>query len=1049
MNESTGTAMILDYLPKSFARDGALSTYLSAFGEELTRINRVLDVYFLRQISLTGDMWGDFIDRIGEGYFNTYRYTDDDNFYKRRLRAMYLVGHGGTKNAITGMTYTEYNTGSFYELWRDQMVCGYGGGTGCGALVGCYDETGENSEFWFVRDTGESWGTSEYRARLVFERFKACGVEYDIRNPVPAGREEWTVGSDGWYVDTGNGYEVPNAGNTGYSYGYYVLQNDGIYNAEYNFEGEEEFDGNYRAEYSFTNDPNGSIPGDWYKGGDGSVQVIAEKDGHKKVVEFYDNANRWTWIFNNIIDQECGTIEFWYYEPDDDGYFEFRLRREGRNIGWLSRRWNNLLWAYNDGTSEHHTTICSAIFGEWVHVRIDFECSTGGYKGLAEDRVAIYINGELMGSDYILNDYGNNPPDVWEIGFTYLCGTEGYKYFDAVDFSWADGYYVWRNAYKFIPDGFDNNGGLYKNSQKPLATLNLYRQFEGHSNVLNFHYEDDGDPNVPCIDIPFGTHRSGAMEFWVYVKDTHRQFEVQILWGGTYIFKIYFHATETQYKWVDYNNVTHTYNDDPIPVNEWHRFMIKWDQDAQTGGFYKDGVLRKSVDSIFSNNINRAMFRTQIYSNVYDVFIDAIDFSWETGYTENRNKYPKYTPSFCTFYNSIHFTGFSYDSTGEMMIYKTLPTGLYLADTGANILHFHIKGNYPLVLEKVALYSCVIPYTIVVTGEKNANYEEYEFGTGDYLSLPADDTGNLMGVYSFTNVGEGINPPAGWEMISEPADSDWEIINNFDNHLKVWKQKNSTSDYTSAKTQFSAPRTNGTIEFFVQVSDTTNAYWYFDLLYDYSTNNMCGGIDFRQGDIHWRYKKGSTWYNITLQSFNANEWYHVRIDFECGTGQYEGLAEDQVYITINQTNVYNQVMYKAGTTQGPDFVEGVRVMEGFLGSYFTGYVDAIDFSWEDVDGLEYFDGRNRYYRRYKYLVSKAPYITKNVNQQLDTGEWSWVVLDFSAPDEIMEGTVSFENDHISGIGFILTGGYGEAIEVDVAKMSFEYKYTVTGDDLII
>ena len=140
-------------------------------------------------------------------------------------------------------------------------------------------------------------------------------------------------------------------------------------------------------------------------------------------------------------------------------------------------------------------------------------------------------------------------------------------------------------------------------------------------------------------------------------------------------------------------------------------------------------------------------------------------------------------------------------------------------------------------------------------------------------------------------------------------------------------------------------------------------------------------------------------------------------------------------------------MSQAGTN--PSEIQGFKVNMGYTDPQLEMYVDAIDYSWIDLSNLPYFFGRNTYWRKWWRIESKSPYISNSINQQLSTGSWNSYVLDFSAPEDVEEGTVSFSPSAITGIGFVFTGGSGEDLNIEFARLSFEYPYTATGSDLLI
>jgi hypothetical protein len=74
-------------------------------------------------------------------------------------------------------------------------------------------------------------------------------------------------------------------------------------------------------------------------------------------------------------------------------------------------------------------------------------------------------------------------------------------------------------------------------------------------------------------------------------------------------------------------------------------------------------------------------------------------------------------------------------------------------------------------------------------------------------------------------------------------------------------------------------------------------------------------------------------------TYDANTWTHMRLDFECGSGGYEGLSADTFYVYVN------------GVKFGPfDFMNPVLGIDQIWfdsgDDYSTRYIDAIGYSWD-------------------------------------------------------------------------------------------------------
>lgn len=220
--------------------------------------------------------------------------------------------------------------------------------------------------------------------------------------------------------------------------------------------------GYYPGVNSFDNDQAGTEP-NWFSeinsdGGD--MQVIPSLDGHNSVLDLED-----TNITDNVFARKAllsapthGTIEFWMRTNDTNQICGFRLDG-GIVIATLLaiRTKDNQLQRYN-GT--HYINIAKIENNKWYHIRIDFECSSGNYSGLAENSWKLYLNGGipfgLRPIRNIINLYKTVEPfpfitnrsfadnAVWHTDWTG--GFANYHYYiDAIGFSWNNFYTVMDN----------------------------------------------------------------------------------------------------------------------------------------------------------------------------------------------------------------------------------------------------------------------------------------------------------------------------------------------------------------------------------------------------------------------------------------------------------------------------------------------------------------------------------------------------------------------------------------------------------------------------
>ena len=150
--------------------------------------------------------------------------------------------------------------------------------------------------------------------------------------------------------------------------------------------------GYYLATYGFESDLN------WFEEIDtlgGTVKIIEELNGHKKVLDLHDTSDMFNVrVCNNIYETPTnGTIEYWMRTDDVSKLSGFRLDN-GANFLLATRTWNNNLQGSNGTTWKNITVLQN---NTWYHMRIDFESTLGLYQGLSQYTWQLYINDTKYG----------------------------------------------------------------------------------------------------------------------------------------------------------------------------------------------------------------------------------------------------------------------------------------------------------------------------------------------------------------------------------------------------------------------------------------------------------------------------------------------------------------------------------------------------------------------------------------------------------------------------------------------------------------------------
>lgn len=199
--------------------------------------------------------------------------------------------------------------------------------------------------------------------------------------------------------------------------------------------------GEYPATYNFLDDVVGGQPAGWTvsrEGGeDGTVQIIALLGAHRKVLELDDTGTGRSEIYNDFSAQDYGTIEL-YVSCSDETFIAnivitdtsstcFRLGIDADFFRYNDGAWHNIAVTKGDDVI--------------YHIRIDFECTAGGYEGLAQYNWRVYIDGVLYG-DYDFDAEVKPQRLMLRTGAADL----GYKWnVDAVGYSWDEDYAIGDN----------------------------------------------------------------------------------------------------------------------------------------------------------------------------------------------------------------------------------------------------------------------------------------------------------------------------------------------------------------------------------------------------------------------------------------------------------------------------------------------------------------------------------------------------------------------------------------------------------------------------
>ena len=163
--------------------------------------------------------------------------------------------------------------------------------------------------------------------------------------------------------------------------------------------------------------------------------------------------------------------------------------------------------------------------------------------------------------------------------------------------------------------------------------------------------------------------------------------------------------------------------------------------------------------------------------------------------------------------------------------------------------------------------------------------------------------------------------------VDDDHDNMASIVSEIDNHKGVLKFENSPSWFIMHNFNNSGD-TDGTIEFYMRLQQT-------DVNCEFSIDNGTiakGGIRFIFQANGKLYYKNSTNDDVYLQNYSANEWYHLKIEFN---------TSDDWHLWINNVSVDNGAGYEY--YNNPTHIKRIAIKIGYGVSYF----DAFGYSWDN------------------------------------------------------------------------------------------------------
>lgn len=238
---------------------------------------------------------------------------------------------------------------------------------------------------------------------------------------------------------------------------------------------------------------------------------------------------------------------------------------------------------------------------------------------------------------------------------------------------------------------------------------------------------------------------------------------------------------------------------------------------------------------------------------------------------------------------------------------------------------------------------------------KYENQKHFHLSNGDPINIttPEDKiyiepmSGYYPGTYGFENDLTGYDP-AEWDVFEGAGYVN--INDEMENHFKVVEiYDGSNTNHDELHKSFPI-QSYGTVEFWIMSDDVSDTLS-INLLDDTATSvwgSCIGWIQFYSDIIRYQDDMGT---HDTSKTVYDNTWYHIKVEFECSTGNYHGLVQDswrfyvdgELFGDFNFQNNIDNVSQIYFFTRGSDI-------------NYKYYIDAVGFSWD----LNYQIGDNRY-----------------------------------------------------------------------------------------
>ena len=584
------------------------------------------------------------------------------------------------------------------------------------------------------------------------------------------------------------------------------------------------------------------------------------------------------------------------------------------------------------------TFLANYALNQWIDVVIYFDLDLGWMFDL---------DGVKYGAGYSIPFFGAFTANAEHIWMTSFVSGGGDGYFRVDDISaFFDGINIVTPVNKTYTEpmsgyypatyGFEcDENNIFPKGWTDTSGANGYAKvidgIGGHNKVLEC-YSSSADDSRVASSIFFDPQEHGSFEFWWYKSSSYTSLAAVDFWGetpGVCISIRVDHWPSANNDKVEYATDTGWF-DTGYPYytdNKWMHFRIDFNCSSDTYSLWIDQV--KYLDNIDFHSskdetgVNQMRFDSLNSANAVLYYVDAVRFSWDLGYSvgDNLNE-----GLLLSYENStdLDWMGYSLDSQPNKTILGN--TTFPMPENGLHTIQ--VFGNDSFGTNYNSEIRC---FTV--------DYRPIKIITPENKTYTEPMSGYYPATYGFENDENGSDP---YEWTVNEAGGTANILNELEGHKKVIELHDINSDMVNVSNYFNLIE-HGTIECWVRSNDVT------DRTFIEIKAGSSEGIFLILRDDDWQYWNSSGIVSIQKASGGNmdtplnNIWYHIRIEFECGTSNYAGLAEDHWRVYINGIKSVDTDFFNGEVHNGLN-VATFRT-HATLANYYS-YFDALGYSWD-------------------------------------------------------------------------------------------------------